>query len=401
MAPTASPSPPRVTKPPLWSLPFVLLLGIQFTYGMAFSSFFVLPKYLIEVRAASSSLVGNAHGAFALCGALAVPFVGVIADRWGRRRVLIAGLILAVITFAPVGWTAAPGALLFLRALHGISFSMVFASGGTLAVDLAPPSRRAEAVGYFGTAMLVTNALGPLLAEWLARHGDWSTVFWACSLHAAVALLAALRLRAPEYARSTELSNPVPMSVPLAGAYLASLGLGLGVGASQTFVPAALVAEGASHVGPYFAAYTLGAVAQRTFLGFLADRMGRLSATIVSLLVYAASLVAVALSFGFWLLALALLVGAAHGLAYPASAALSIDCCQPEARGRVTAISTGCFNLGFALGTSGLAPFEPWLGYRGLAILGAVAVAICAGGVQWLTPRPGGVARTLDGVSDR
>ena len=386
------PSRPVPSGPTLWSVPFALLLVVQFTYGMSFTTFLVLPRYLLDALGASPSLVGHAHGAFALAGALAVPLVGLLNDRWGRKPVLVSGLILAVLTFAPLAWAQQPAFILALRALHGISFSMVFASGGTLVIDVAPPGRRAEAVGYFGTAMLVTNAFGPPLAELIAETLGWSAVFGACSLYCLCGLIAATALRPPTFIQSPPTRNFVPWSRPLAGAYLGALALGVGVGATETYVPAAMVAEGLARVSPFFVAYTVGAVLQRTFLGFIPDRIGRLAATVLSLLLYAVSMAALSVSPNTWLLPLTFIAGVGHGLAYPATAALSIDVCEPVARGRVTAISAGCFNLGFALGTSGLAPFEAALGFRGLVMSGAAAVALCALGVSALVPRRAAIA---------
>jgi MFS family permease len=142
----------------------VILLLVQFAYGTAFSTFFALPKYLIEELHASATLVGNAHGAFAIVGVVLVPLIGSSLDRWGRRPVQLLGLAIGAVSFAAFGFAQAPWAILLLRAAHGLSFALTFNAGGALAADLAPPTRRGEGIGYFGTAMLVTNGFGPWLA---------------------------------------------------------------------------------------------------------------------------------------------------------------------------------------------------------------------------------------------
>ncbi len=361
----------------------MLILVVQFSYGTAYSTFFVLPKYLLEVLGASATLVGNAHGAFSLAGAFAVPFVGLAADRLGRKAVLLVGSVLAVFSYAPLGFVESTAAILALRAVHGVAFSMVFASGGALAIDLAPSERRAEAVGYFGTAMMVTNGFGPALAEVVAERWGWRSVFVACSGFSAVALVAALAIAPPKFTRSSA-SFRIPFSLPLSGAYLAAFGVGVGVGVSKTFVPAAMVQEGVSRLAPFFIAYTVGAVAQRTLFGRLPDRLGHLQATVLAFAGYSVGLVAFALLDFDWIVPVALCAGVAHGIAYPASAALSMDLCPADARGRVTALCAGFFNLGFAAGASGLAPAEPWVGYRGLLVAGALIVSACALGVRRL-----------------
>ena len=364
----------------LFSPAFVALLLVQFAYGMAFTTYYALPKFLIQVLHAPATLVGNAHGAFALAGALAVPLVGVISDRWGRKPIMLAGLLLGCLSFPLMGYLANPAWILTTRILHGFSFSMVFASGGALAVDLAPSTRRAEAVGYFGSAMLMTDALGPALAEFIAARWGWPRVFLLCSAYSAAGLLVALRLHAPKFSRPDG-AWTIPHSLPLSGAYLASLALGIGVGASKTFIPATLVVETGQRIAPYFVCYTAGALLLRLAFGSLPDRLGYLRATVLSLSMYAFSMLAAASLSAPWLPLAALFIGMAHGMAYPSSAALSIDLCHPQERGRVTALCAGFFNVGFGLSATGLAPMERWLGYRGLVACGGILLLVCTYGV--------------------
>jgi MFS family permease len=378
-------------KPPLFTQRFVALLCVQTAYGVAFSTFFVLPRFLIEELHAPAALVGNAHGAFALSGALIVPWLGGWIHRFGARRTLAFGTGLGALTFGVVGHVTAPWLLLSLRALHGVSFSLVFTSGSVLAVEAAPSVRRAEAMGYFGTAMLVTNAFGPALAEYLVRVSTWTTVFWVCSLCSAIGLGCVGRLaeNAPRVESVSQEAGTLvpPWSRTLAGCYLASVAIGIGVGASKTFVPAMMVSAGNSEVSSYFIAFTAGALLQRTALGWLPDRVGYGQATAASLLVYAGCMVAFVLvpiayvpwvSFG---------LGMAHGAAYPASIALTMSHAAAADRGRATAWHTGFYNAGFALSGSGLVLLESRVGYGGLVAVGGLLIATAAAAVMQLTQR--------------
>lgn len=378
--------PNRRPKAPLWTLPFCTLLVVQFAFGVAFSSFFALPKYLIEALHAESSLVGNAHGAFAIVGVVLVPAIGRALDRFGRRRVLSFGLLTGVLSFGPFGWVQAPWAILALRAVHGLSFALTFNAGGTLAADLAPPERRAEGIGYFGTGMLITNALGPALAEGIAAHAGWPLAFWACSGCAVIALLFSLKLPTAE-AGVGPASSGNPFNLGLFAAYLGSFALGIGVGASKTFVPALLVQAGADSVGPYFIAFTLGAFAQRSLFGWVPDRLGHRRASGFALFVYGiAMLVVLALDVA-WLPWLSGAIGIAHGMGYPAVSALAVSLGGAAARGRVTAWVTGGFNLGFAVSTAGFAPLEPKVGYAGLVGLGGALLVLTGVAVPLLVAR--------------
>jgi MFS family permease len=129
--------------------------------------------------------------------------------------------------------------------------------------------------------------------------------------------------------------------------------------------------------------YTVGAIVQRTLLGWVPDRLGRLRATVASLCLYAAVLAATSPLHIAWIPALAIVLGMAHGAAYPAATALTADLCAASERGRATAWFAGFFNLGFAVAASGLPRVGSGLGYRGMIGLGAALLAVAA----WFVPR--------------
>lgn len=352
-------------------------MAIQFAYGTAFSSFFILPKYLLQGLHAEPALVGNAHGAFALTGVLLTPFIGSTLDRIGRRPVLLFGLVIGVLSFGLFGFVQSTFAILGLRLLHGLSFACVFNAGSALCIDLAPAERRAEAIGYFGTAMLSTNGFGPWLSEVLADRFDWSVAFLACSVYSFIAL--GLALFVPKQDVSSKRSaGGSGLTLGVLTACLGGTALGIGVGTSKTFIPSLLVDAGIDRVAPYFVSYTAGALLQRTVFGALPDRLGHVLASRVALLLYAAALFLVVPVPANWVLYLGFFIGVAHGMGYPALGALAITLGPSDSRGRMTAWTTGGFNLGFAISTAGFGRLADSLGYRGLLLCGGACLLLAA-----------------------
>jgi MFS family permease len=362
----------------LWSPAFVYLLLVQFAYGTAFSTFFVLPKYLLNELSASASLVGNAHGVFALGAVLLIPACGHWLDRYGAKPVLSVGLVIGALSFFTFPQARTAPAVLGLRFLHGISFALVFNAGSALTIDLAPRARRAEAIGYFGTAMMITNGFGPGLAELIAQHWGWPPVFKMCAAYSLLGLIVASFISdgSPRPAHGSVAR--VQLSVPLIGALSACAAMGVGVGTSKTFVPAILVEDGVRAVGPYFIAFTGGALFQRLVLGWIPDRIGHLRATVIALVGYGVSLMLVGVAPAALISLVSVLIGVAHGMAYPATVALALDLAPESVRGRITAWATGGFNIGFAASSSGLAMLENQLGYRGLLLLGGSWLVLTA-----------------------
>jgi len=104
---------------------------------------------------------------------------GALADRWGRKPVLLLGLVVSLVGAAALGFVVPLGSVaLFFAALT------LFALGSAgsqqqrrlSAADLFPPSRRAQGLGYVLTGSLVGAFIGPLLitaAQMLADQHAW------------------------------------------------------------------------------------------------------------------------------------------------------------------------------------------------------------------------------------
>jgi len=79
--------------------------------------------------------------------------------------------------------------LLLLRVLHGIGWGAATTAASTLIADIAPPSRRGEAMGIFGMAANVAMAFGPALSIILLNSSDFPTLFTVGASIALVSLL--------------------------------------------------------------------------------------------------------------------------------------------------------------------------------------------------------------------
>ncbi|HSZ80933.1 MAG TPA: MFS transporter, partial [Polyangia bacterium] len=173
----------------------LLLLALQFSFGLAYSIFLLLPKIFATSLHAGPGGIGLVQAMFSLAGFVAVPFVGARVDRPGRARLIAAGTLLMVVT--SLGYLAVDhvGPLaLVLRAAHGVAYTIVFVTGAALAADLAPPARMARTMALYGSANLVTNAVAPLFAEPMIDRLGYRSVYVAAAVVSLVAGAIALRL---------------------------------------------------------------------------------------------------------------------------------------------------------------------------------------------------------------
>src|SRR5450755_2220976 len=188
----------------LFTKPFVLMLCVQFCFGLSYSTFFLLPKYLTREFHANASVIGAVAAIGLLAGVFATPLIGRVIDRGVRRPSITYGALvhgLSACAFAGLHAVAAP--LYLLRVVNGVSYALVFNAVATLAADLAPPKKLGQAIGLCGAAGMAANAIAPGIAEIIADDRGWGLVFLLAGGAALFSALLSLGIREPRVARTT------------------------------------------------------------------------------------------------------------------------------------------------------------------------------------------------------
>ncbi len=167
--------------------------------------------------------------------------VGALGDRWGRRRVLLAGIALFAVT-ALIGATAPTLlALILARGAQGVGAAVMTALPLALARDVTMQGSTGRVMGLLGTTSAVGTALGPALGGALVGWGGWPTAFWMMVSLGALTLLLALTVPSGAAPR-------VPRRFDVAGAVLLAAGIAtyaLALTPSAPEWPAALLLIGA------------------------------------------------------------------------------------------------------------------------------------------------------------
>ncbi|MEU8736952.1 DHA2 family efflux MFS transporter permease subunit [Streptomyces halstedii] len=120
-----------------------------------------------------------------------------LGDRFGRRRLFLAGL--AVFTAASAAAALSPGigALIAFRAVQGVGAAVMMPLTLTLLTAAVPPARRGMAYGIFGAVTGLAVASGPLVGGSLTEHLSWQWIFWL-NVPVGLVLLPLARLRLAE-----------------------------------------------------------------------------------------------------------------------------------------------------------------------------------------------------------
>jgi EmrB/QacA subfamily drug resistance transporter len=155
---------------------------------------------------------------YLLSSTVMVPIWGKLGDQWGRKRVLITGVLIFVAGSWLCGLSGAFGSLfgggmiqlIAFRGLQGIGGGALFTSAFAIIADLYPPRERGKLSGLFGAMFGLASILGPLLGGLLTDHGTmrlggtviegWRWVFYV-NLPLSVAALFMIIAKTPALSR--------------------------------------------------------------------------------------------------------------------------------------------------------------------------------------------------------
>ncbi|MFI8504335.1 MFS transporter [Streptomyces sp. NPDC085524] len=135
--------------------------------------------------------------AYTLTFAVLLLFGSALGDRFGRRKLFIAGL--TVFTGASAAAALSPGidALIAARAVQGVGAAIMMPLTLTLLTAAVPAARRGMALGIYGAVTGLAVASGPLIGGSLTEHISWQWIFWL-NVPIGLALIPLARLRLAE-----------------------------------------------------------------------------------------------------------------------------------------------------------------------------------------------------------
>jgi EmrB/QacA subfamily drug resistance transporter len=101
-----------------------------------------------------------------------------LGDRFGRKRMFIAGIALFTLASAGAALTPSAGLLIAARATQGVGAAIATPLTLTLLADAFPPAQRGLAIGVWSGISGLGVALGPLVGGAVIQVGSWHDIFW-------------------------------------------------------------------------------------------------------------------------------------------------------------------------------------------------------------------------------
>ncbi len=139
-----------------------------------------------------------------------VPF-GRIADRWSRKKLLVAGVLIWTSLTAFAGLASSYMMLLLSRLGVGVGEAVCAPTGTSWLGDLFPPDKRARVLAIFMLGVPIGGALSYFISGPAAQAWGWRTAMVIASLPALVLVPALLTLKEPQ--RGASENQPVPEAV--------------------------------------------------------------------------------------------------------------------------------------------------------------------------------------------
>ncbi len=153
-----------------------------------------LPSIHRDLGASIQSLEWTVN-AFTLSYAVLLLTGAALGDRFGRKRMFMAGIALFTVSSAAAALAPTIGLLILARATQGAGAAIATPLTLTLLADAFPPDRRGMALGVWSGVSGVAVALGPLVGGAMVQAASWHWIFWInVPIGAALVPLAALRL---------------------------------------------------------------------------------------------------------------------------------------------------------------------------------------------------------------
>ncbi len=291
-----------------------VIFSISFVVVMGVSSLTPVFPAVVEALGIAPEQVGLLITLYALPGIFLTPVYGVLADRFGRKKVLVPALVLFAVAGSACAFVRDFQLLLALRFLQGIGGASLGFLTATLVGDLYQGALRTEAMGYKASVLSLSSAVLPLIGGGLALFG-WYVPFalpiFGLAVGAAVLFVLDLDPPRAEVSFTSYLADAwVGMKTPrVMGLYLATL-LSFVVlyGAYMTFIPLYLSGRFGSSAPSIGLIMTLGSLTT----ALTASRLGVLSRYVspdkllpVAFVLFAVSFLMIPLAPGYWWVALA------------------------------------------------------------------------------------------------
>ncbi len=340
----------------LYTYKFWLLCLSSFLFFASFNLIIPeLPDYLTSIGG------GNHKGLiiplFTLMAGLSRPFSGRLTDTIGRIPIIIYGVLVCIVSGFLYPILTSVAGFFLLRLIHGMSTGFKPTATSAYVGDIAPISRRGEAMGILGMFGSLGMAAGPALGSWVAASYGYDWMFYCSSGFALLSIVVVMKM--PETLikkqrfrwsllklKRKDIFEPraLPSAITMA---LTAFSFGVVL----TLIPDLSKHLGIVNKGIFFSIFTISSLLVRIFAGKLSDVYGRVPILMIGSVLYGISMITTGFATEIWTFYISSFIfGIAAGLNSPTIFAWTIDLADEKYKGRAMATMFIALEAGIGLG---------------------------------------------------
>ena len=382
------------------------IIGLSTCMALQMTSFvMILPLFArrFDELGAGVEILGISAMAYALTSTLAAPFMGALADRFGRRPLVLVSLAVYAAAFCGYLLAQSAAAFIVIRGMAGVFTAGLIPAVTGLAADLAPSDRQAQWIGFMNAGGSIGWIAGPIAGGMIYDHWGYSAALIVSIIMAIISLLVAL-LYVPESHLASAVSlagaerratgsqpqktngfllnlrSTLPNSL---SSYIVLLFIFFAVLFAWTFIEPRFMfyayndlGWSSSMLGLMMSTYGVALMFGELALGQLSDRLGRKPVILMGLVLFSAQFIGLAFFRNYILIAAAFVIaGLGNALYDPALSASILDISPEEHRTRILGIKSMVGSSGSILGPALVALLNSSMDARSIFLI-AVGVVL-------------------------
>ncbi len=134
--------------------------------------------YIQGSVSASADQINWVLTSYITAAAIMTPPSGYVANRFGRKRVLLISIAGFVVASVLCGIAQSLAEIVGFRLLQGFFGAALVPLSQAILLDIYPPAQRGSAMALFGVSVMVGPVLGPVIGGWLTDNISWRWVFY-------------------------------------------------------------------------------------------------------------------------------------------------------------------------------------------------------------------------------
>ena len=355
-------------KERLWTRNFILALvitiGVNLACNLLLSTISIYAKQITSTDA----YAGVMTGAFTLAALFIRIVAGKMLDKIGRRKVLMFGVGITVLSTVVYLLTNNIYIIIFLRVMQGVGFGISSTAIATIVTDVTPESRMLEGIGYSGVGITITTAIGPSIALALVgeNYDKFNVLFIVTAAVALFTILLSFKLSYKEVVSKKEEGTCD----------------GEGISISKIIIPSIVlfiagIELGFSNIGLFFTINAMGILASRLFINQIVNKLGTNVVVSSGVLIFAASIFGIAVTKTYiMLIIMGFLCGVMVGSLLPIVNLLILDSASKSSRGMANAIYYALIDGGYGIGSIMWGQVVVACGYRWIYAYSSISLVV-------------------------